>query len=208
MQCNRSSDTNNVILLFNWQINHLVDLLGSVGRLQGFNKPLGHQQQEASHALQWLAAMDLRLGDDWLMLCCTEYRHKTKTELVLTEKHKHNLELWAFILGIFTVLASHFTSFHNVWNAWCVNVCDNMRWCKWTDFTLFESSDQKHTWAHRCLCNWIWLCSLRSVECCSDPRSVRSASDAPDPDLREMMSIIHTYDKLKWQTLRLQSTKT
>lgn len=86
MQCDRCSDTNNVILLFNWQINHLVDLLRSVGRLQGFNKPLGHEQKEASHALQRLAAVDLRLRDDWLMLCRTEYRHMTKTELVLIEK--------------------------------------------------------------------------------------------------------------------------
>jgi len=46
---------------------HLIGLLGPVGGLQGADEALGHQQQEARHAVQRVA-VDLRLGDDRLGL--------------------------------------------------------------------------------------------------------------------------------------------
>ena len=51
---------------------NLIGLFGAVGGLKSIDETFWHQQQEACHAVQRLAAVNLRLCDDWPRLGRTD----------------------------------------------------------------------------------------------------------------------------------------
>lgn len=90
----KKSGRNSVEVIRNceYESANLIGLFWAVGRLKGIDETFWHQQQEARHVVQRLAAMNLWLCDDWPRLGRTEGGGGQDEIDVLVDKLKREKE--------------------------------------------------------------------------------------------------------------------